>query len=73
MMTACGRVSLEELSNGALLGQIEFLMRADNEILESLALERSEHGRAHQAAVTSNVYPRILSQFHGPTRGGCKL
>ncbi len=67
-----GTSVVKELSNGALFGQIEFFVRTNDEVPKATGSERPNHRRAHQAAVPGHVDARILRQFHGPTRGGCK-
>jgi hypothetical protein len=55
---------VKELPNSALLGQIKLDVRTNDEVAKPVVLERSNHRRAHQAAVTSDVNPGTLSQFH---------
>ena len=60
----------EEGVRRALVAQVEFRVRADDDVLEAAALQRADDGGADHPAVSGDVDLGVL--FHGWTWWGCE-
>jgi hypothetical protein len=67
----CGPFSIEEPANRPLIGKIELLVRAQQQVVIAPSPERPNHGRPYQTSMPGDINSRIWIELHfSPTRGG---
>src|ERR1022692_1865995 len=67
-----GALTFKKLANRKLLGEIEFVVSAQEQIRVALASQGPDHGRTHQTAMSGYVNTRRLADLHEAIRDGYK-